>query len=84
MPAIAAYAIFQFLWTWNDFLNASVMLSGVGEPMTVALVNLVGEQDQDYQLRFAAAFVTILVPLVVFFSMQKYFVQGLLSGSVKG
>ena len=84
IPAIAAYAIFQFLWTWNDFLTASVLLTNKGQPMTVALVNLVGEQGQDFQLRFAAAFVTILIPLVVFFSLQRHFVRGLLAGSVKG
>jgi alpha-glucoside transport system permease protein len=83
-PALAAFGIFQFLWVWNDFLIASVFLSGEGEPMTVALVNLVGNEGRDFELRFAAAFVTIVVPLIVFFSMQKHFVRGLMAGSVKG
>ena len=83
-PALAAFAIFQFLWTWNDFLIASVFLSGEGEPLTIALVNLVGERGSNFQLRFAAAFVTIVVPLLVFFSLQRYFVRGILAGSVKG
>ncbi len=83
-PAIAAFGIFQFLWTWNDFLIASVFLDGDTVPMTVALVNIVGEQGQNAHLRFPAGFITIVVPLVVFFSLQKHFVRGLLAGSVKG
>ncbi|MEM8904914.1 MAG: carbohydrate ABC transporter permease [Actinomycetota bacterium] len=83
MPAIAAFAIFQFLWTWNDFLVASVFLND-NEPMTVALVNIVGERGQNAHLRFPSAFVTILIPLIVFLALQKHFVRGLLAGSVKG
>ncbi len=83
-PALAAFAIFQVLWTWNDFLIASVFLSGTGEPVTVALVQLVGERGANFELRFAAAFVTMVVPLIVFFSLQRYFVRGILAGSVKG
>lgn len=83
-PAIAAFGIFQFLWTWNDFLIASVFLDGDKVPMTVALVNIVGEQGQNAHLRFPAGFVTIIVPLIVFFALQKHFVRGLLAGSVKG
>lgn len=83
-PALAAFAIFQVLWTWNDFLIASVFLSGQGEPVTVALVQLVGERGANFELRFAAAFVTMVVPLIVFFSLQRYFVRGILAGSVKG
>jgi len=84
LPAIAAFGIFQFLWTWNDFLIASVFLDGDKVPMTVALVNIVGEQGQNAHLRFPAGFITIVVPLIVFFSLQKHFVRGLLAGSVKG
>ncbi len=84
LPALAAFGIFQFLWTWNDFLVASVFLDGQQAPMTVALVNIVGEQGQDAHLRFPAGFVTIIVPLIVFFALQKHFVRGLLAGSVKG
>ncbi len=83
-PALAAFGIFQVLWTWNDYLIASVFLSGEGSPVTVALVNLVGERGADFELRFAAAFVTMIVPLIVFFSLQRYFVRGILAGSVKG
>ena len=82
-PALAAFAVFQFLWTWNDYLIASVFLNE-NEPMTIALVNLVGERGQNFQLRFASAFVIMVVPLIVFFSLQRHFVRGLLAGSVKG
>ena len=82
-PALAAFAVFQFLWTWNDFLIAAVLLTD-NEPMTVALVTLVGRRGSNFQLRFASAFVIMLVPLIVFFSLQRHFVRGLLTGSVKG
>ena len=82
-PALAAFAVFQFLWTWNDFLIAAVLLTD-NEPMTVALVNLVGRRGSNFQLRFAAAFVIMVIPLIVFFSLQRHFVRGLLAGSVKG
>ena len=83
-PALAAFAIFQFLWVFNDYLIASVFLSGDDNPMTVVLTNLVGEKGSNFELRFAAAFVSIVLPLAVFFSLQKHFVRGLLAGSVKG
>ncbi len=83
-PALAAFAIFQFLWVFNDYLIASVFLDEKGSPVTIALVNLVGEKGTNFELRFAAAFVSIALPLAVFFSLQKYFVRGLLAGSVKG
>ncbi len=82
-PALAAFAVFQFLWTWNDFLIAAVLLTN-NEPMTVALVNLVGRRGSNFQLRFASAFVIMVIPLIVFFSLQRHFVRGLLAGSVKG
>ena len=82
-PALAAFAVFQFLWVWNDYLIAAVLLTD-NEPMTVALVNLVGERGSNFQLRFASAFVIMVVPLIVFFSLQRHFVRGLLAGSVKG
>ncbi len=82
-PALAAFAVFQFLWTWNDFLIAAVLLTD-NEPMTVALVNLVGRRGSNFQLRFASAFVIMVIPLIVFFSLQRHFVRGLLAGSVKG
>ena len=82
-PALAAFAVLQFLWTWNDFLIAAVLLTD-NEPMTVALVNLVGRRGSNFQLRFASAFVIMVIPLIVFFSLQRHFVRGLLAGSVKG
>ncbi len=82
-PALAAFAVFQFLWTWNDYLVAAVLLTD-NEPMTIALVNLVGERGSNFQLRFASAFVIMILPLIVFFSLQRHFVRGLLAGSVKG
>jgi alpha-glucoside transport system permease protein len=86
IPALAAYAIFQFLWVWNDFLVASVFIGTSPEvaPMTVRLAALVGSRGQDQHLLTAGAFLTMILPLVVFFSLQRYFVRGLLAGSVKG
>ena len=84
-PALAAFAVFQFLWTWNDYLIALIFLQpGQDTPLTIALVNLVGERGANFQLRFAAAFVSMALPLIVFFSLQRHFVRGLLAGSVKG
>jgi alpha-glucoside transport system permease protein len=88
VPALAAYSIFQFLWVWNDYLVARTFLgSGAGElnaPMTVRLASLAGSRGQDWHVLTAAAFVSIAVPLAVFFALQRYFVRGLLAGSVKG
>jgi alpha-glucoside transport system permease protein len=85
-PALAAFAIFQFLWVWNDYLVALIFLSQNPEasPLTIQLVNLVTARGQGSELLPAAAFVSIIVPLIVFFTMQRYFVRGLLAGSVKG
>ena len=84
MPAIAAFGIFQFLWVWNDLLVALVFSSPEVSPMTVKLVSLVGERGQDWQLLASGAFVSLIIPLIVFLSLQRYFVRGLLAGSVKG
>lgn len=87
VPALAAFAIFQFLWTWNDFLIAVTMLSGgnpVDLPTTVAIANLAGDFGRSEHLLTAGAFIQAFFPLVVFFSLQRYFVRGLLAGSVKG
>jgi alpha-glucoside transport system permease protein len=84
MPAIAAFGIFQFLWVWNDLLVALVFSSPEVSPMTVKLVSLVGERGQDWQLLASGAFVSLVIPLVVFLALQRYFVRGLLAGSVKG
>lgn len=86
-PVLAAFAIFQFLWVWNDYLVALVFL-GVAEPdnavLTVELANLAGRGEGALNLLPAAAFVTMVLPLVVFFALQRYFVRGLTAGSVKG
>ena len=85
VPAIASIAIFQFLWVWNDLLVAKVFGGGSqNAPMTSALVDMVGTKGNDWQLLTAGAFVSMLVPLIVFLSLQRYFVRGLLAGSVKG
>lgn len=86
MPALAAYAIFQFLWVWNDLLVALVFLGGQPdvEVVTLFLANLLGSQGQAWHLLTAGAFITMTVPMIVFFSLQRYFVRGLTAGSVKG
>lgn len=84
MPAIAAFGIFQFLWVWNDLLVALVFSSPEVSPMTVRLVSLVGQRGEDWQLLASGAFVSLIIPLTVFLALQRYFVRGLLAGSVKG
>jgi alpha-glucoside transport system permease protein len=86
VPALAAFAIFQFLWVWNDLLVAYVFLGGTSQNqvLTVALRNLLGGRGEDWQVLTAAAFISMSLPLVVFFSLQKYFVRGLTAGAVKG
>ena len=84
-PALASFAIFQFLWTWNDLLVATVFLGNNSDQlvMTGVLRELMGSRGGDWEILAASAFVSIAVPLVVFFAMQKYLVRGLLAGSVK-
>ena len=86
VPALAAFAIFQFLWVWNDLLVAYVFLGGAGQNrvLTVALRGLVGARGENWHLLTAAAFISMALPLLVFFSLQKYFVRGLTAGAVKG
>jgi alpha-glucoside transport system permease protein len=84
MPAIASFAIFQFLWVWNDLLVALIFADGAVAPMTKLLAEITGTRGQDWHLLTAGAFISILVPLIVFFSLQRYFVRGLLAGSTKG
>jgi alpha-glucoside transport system permease protein len=86
VPALAAFAIFQFLWVWNDLLVAYVFLGGTEETrvITIALANLVGSRGENWQLLTSAAFISMALPLVVFFALQRYFVRGLTAGSVKG
>jgi alpha-glucoside transport system permease protein len=84
VPAIAAYGIFQFLWVWNDLLMALVFVQrGDSWPMTKAIQNLLSQYGTEWHLLAAGAFILMAVPLIVFFSLQRYFVQGLLAGSVK-
>ncbi len=84
MPAIAAFAIFQFLWVWNDLLVALVFADGAVAPVTKLLAEITGSRGQDWYLLTAGAFISILIPLIVFFALQRYFVRGLLAGSTKG
>jgi alpha-glucoside transport system permease protein len=86
VPALAAFAIFQFLWVWNDLLVALVFLGANQEVsvMTFKLTQLVGNRGEAWNVLTAGAFVTMVVPLLVFLALQRYFVRGILSGSVKG
>jgi alpha-glucoside transport system permease protein len=85
-PALASFAIFQFLWVWNDLLVALTFAGGTPDvaPLTVRLSNLAGSFGRSWELLTAGAFISIVIPLIVFFSLQRYFVRGLLAGSVKG
>ncbi len=86
VPALASFAIFQFLWVWNDFLVALVFLGTSSDVavLTIELASIVGSRGEAFHLLTAAAFVSMLVPLIVFLSLQRFFVRGLLAGSVKG
>lgn len=86
VPALASLIIFQFLWVWNDFLVALIYVGGAASvaPVTVTLANLTNSLGQGYHLLTAAAFISMIIPLVVFISLQRYFVRGILAGSVKG
>ncbi|MBI3153040.1 MAG: carbohydrate ABC transporter permease [Chloroflexi bacterium] len=84
VPALASFAIFQFLWVWNDYLIALVFLGDKSRVVTYALASIVGEKGQDWHLLTSGAFVSMLLPLAVFFALQRFFVRGLLAGSVKG
>jgi len=86
VPGLASLAIFQFLWVWNDLLVALIFLGGrqTVAPLTVAVSNLLSSQGEGWQLLTAAAFVSMALPLAVFFALQRFFVRGILAGSVKG
>jgi len=86
VPVLAAFGIFQFLWTWNDYLVANTMAGSNPDaiPTTIRIANLAGDFGQKINLLPAAAFVQAFIPLIVFFALQRYFVRGLLAGSVKG
>ncbi|MCW2570310.1 MAG: binding-protein-dependent transport system inner rane component [Frankiales bacterium] len=85
-PALAAFGIFQFLWVWNDLLVALTFAGGTPEvaPLTVALANLSGTQGNAWQLLSAGAFISMVIPVAVFLSLQRFFVRGLLAGGLKG
>jgi alpha-glucoside transport system permease protein len=86
VPALAAFAIFQFLWVWNDYLVALIFIGAKSDTQVVTqrLAEIVGSRGDDWHLLTAGAFISMLLPLFVFFALQRYFVRGLLSGSVKG
>jgi len=84
MPAIASLAIFQFLWVWNDLLVALVFLGGTTPVMTYQISNMVTSLGAGWHLLTAAAFLSMLLPMFVFFALQRYFIRGMLAGAVKG
>ena len=83
-PAIASLAIFQFLWIWNDLLVALVFLGGQKPVLTYQISNMVSSLGAGWHLLTAAAFLSMALPMIVFFSLQRYFVRGMLAGAVKG
>ncbi|MFN8568546.1 MAG: carbohydrate ABC transporter permease [Kouleothrix sp.] len=85
-PALASFAIFQFLWVWNDYLVALIFIGSTPnvQLLTMRLADIVGSRGQDWHLLTAGAFISMLLPLTVFFSLQRFFVRGLMAGSVKG
>jgi alpha-glucoside transport system permease protein len=86
VASLASLVIFQFIWVWNDLLVALIFLGGNPQyaPMTLTVADLVGSYGTNYQVLTAAAFISMALPLVIFFSLQRYFVRGILAGSVKG
>ena len=86
VPVIASLSIFQFLWVWNDLIVALIFLGGGADtaPVTLVIQQLQGAHGQDWQLLTSAAFISMVVPLAVFFALQRYFVRGILAGSLKG
>ncbi len=85
VPALASFAIFQFLWVWNDLLVALVFIGpGTNEPVTVALAGLRTSVGQGWELTTAGGFIVIILPVIVFLAMQRFFVRGMTAGAVKG
>lgn len=84
MPAIASLAIFQFLWVWNDLLVSLIFLGGNKPVMTYQISNMVTSMGAGWHLLTAAAFLSMMLPMIVFFALQKYFVRGMMAGAVKG
>jgi len=83
IPAIASFAIFQFLWVWNDYLIAFIFVGEENSVMTYKLLRLLGQYGQGWQDVAAGSFISLVVPLIVFFALQRYFVRGLTAGAVK-
>ena len=84
-PVLASFAIFQFLWVWNDLLNALIFIGpNTNAPLSIALVSLLGQQGQGWQLLTAGGLFMMIVPILVFLSLQRYFVRGMTAGAVKG
>jgi len=86
VPALSSVFIFQFLWIWNDFLVALIYLGAAPKvaPVTLTVANLVTNRGQNWELLTAAAFVSMALPLVVFLSLQRHFVRGIIAGAIKG
>jgi alpha-glucoside transport system permease protein len=85
VPALASLAIFQFVWVWNDLMTALIYIQDVQKlPLTVGIRNLLGQYGNEWHLLAAGAFISMSMPLLVFFSLQRYFVRGLTAGAVKG
>jgi alpha-glucoside transport system permease protein len=85
VPALASFAIFQFLWVWNDLLVALVFIGpGDNEPVTVGLTHLKGQLGQGWELTTAGGFITMILPVLVFLALQRFFIRGLTAGAVKG
>jgi alpha-glucoside transport system permease protein len=86
VPALASFAIFQFLWTWNDYLVALIFLGATpgNQVLTMRLADIVGSRGSDWHLLTAGTFISMILPLLVFFGLQRYFVRGMMAGSVKG
>ncbi len=86
MPALASFAIFQFLWVWNDYLVALIFLGANNDVkvLTMRVAEMIGSRGNDWHLLTSGAFISMILPLMVFFALQRYFVRGMLAGSVKG
>lgn len=85
VPAVASLAIFQFVWVWNDLMNSLIFLQdGTKYPLTIGIQNLLGQYGNEWHLLAAGAWLTMSVPLIVFFALQRYFVRGITAGAVKG
>jgi len=86
IPALSSVFIFQFLWVWNDFLVALIYLGATPKvaPVTLTVANLVTNRGQNWELLTAAAFISMVLPLVVFISLQRHFVRGIIAGAIKG